>query len=62
MSGNVRDGFPSARFSPGDGDRSVPSSVTLAAVPNTRNSGPLRFVLETSSVPLAPPMSICSHR
>ena len=61
MSGNVRDGFPSARFSPGDGDWSVPSSVTSAATPNTRNNGPRVLLLLVRSM-AALPQSSCSHR
>src|ERR671915_1696209 len=49
-SGKVRDGLVRAMLRP------------FAALPNTRNSGPLRLVLESRAVPLRPPMSICSHR
>ena len=62
MSGNTRVGLPSARFSPGDGVSSVPAGVTGAAMPKTRKSGPLTLVLLVSGVPVAPPMSFCSHR
>ena len=62
MSGNVRDGFRSARFSPGDGDWSVPSSVTSAATPNTRNSGPCVLVLDDQVDGRVARQSICSHR
>ena len=44
MSGNVRVGLPSARFSPGEGIWTVPAGVTSAYVPKTRNSGPLSLV------------------
>ena len=61
MSGNTRVGSVPAAFSPGDGDIRVPESSTIAAVPNWRKSGPVRFVLLTSAVPLPPPMSFCSQ-
>ena len=61
MSGNTRVGFPSVMFSPGEGESSVSVALTCAAVPNWRNSGPSFFVFETSAVPVAPPMSFCSH-
>jgi len=48
-------------FSPGEGESSVSVALTCAAVPNWRNSGPSFFVFETSAVPVAPPMSFCSH-
>ena len=35
---------------------------TIAASPNTRNSGPLTFVLFVSAVPVVAPLSFCSHR
>ena len=61
MSGKTRVGSGPAAFSPGDGDIRVPSGSTIAAVPNWRNSGPLRFVLLASRVPLPAPMSFCSQ-
>ena len=62
MSGNTRVGLPSARFSPGDGISRVPSSVTSAAVPKTRKSGPVVLVFSASLVPSSSPKSACSHR
>jgi hypothetical protein len=47
-------------FSPGDGDTIVPAEDTAAAVPKTRNSGPLDLPLRSRRVP--EPVSFCSHR
>ena len=60
-SGKTRVGSGVAAFSPGDGDISVPSSVTCAAVPNWRNSGPLVLRLLFSGVPPPAPSSFCSQ-
>ena len=59
-SGKTRVGSVPAAFWPGDGERIAFAALTLAAVPKTRNSGPLGFVLENRLVPL--PASSCSHR
>ena len=66
MSGNTRVGSVVTAFRPGDGLSSVSVALTLAAVPNWRNSGPLVLVLFTSAVPALlppemPPRSFCSH-
>ena len=47
--------------SPGEWYLSESSAVTCAATPNCRNSGPSFLTLSTSAVPVAPPMSFCSH-
>src|SRR3954447_16520145 len=64
MSGNTRVGSVVTAFSPGDGLSSVSVALTLAAVPNCRNSGPLALTLFTSPVPplmAAGPASLRSH-